>query len=629
MSDLRNPFRLRAANRLERDDTFVSLFGPGVLDILDDGALQGPPRVLRSAPGGGKTSLMRLFTPPALWVADRRKDTDPTLFQRLEAIGALGDHGPAVLGVMLAVGRDVATLDDLPLDATLRRRLFLALFTAKLIIETVRAAAALPAADPVAFSELMCLGPSDGSALSGLTFPCTGEAMLRWASEQEEAIGRALDTYPFPAAPPGQDSLSVIRALSADRIHYRGRPIASRSLLMFDDLQNLARAQRRALLDDLSTGRYPPAIWLSERLAALDEQELLDVGAVPQRDFHTVVLEDVWISRNAAHRRALEDIASRRAKLSGEPNIPEFSPCLEDRSAFRLDGMAETSLVEQWRAWYAEQLSSDRRSRHVVAGLLGTDHVIKDWESLVKVRAAAIMAERDRTRQQSTFEFAVDQPVDSDVKAAAELFLCIEGKLPYYYGFDAVTTLSSGNIDQFLDLAGDLFERLTAKWLRRKQSNLTPQEQHDLVRAAAERKLDNLSQYVPRAVEVKRLLVSLGQACSERTRLPNAPYSPGVTGVGVRLREWAKLKGGPATMTDIEQSLRSVLHAATVHNLIEVSAPQRCKGEEWVIVRLNRLLCPQFFLPLQRGQWRPTTLKELGGWTARGFIAPPKGMIAL
>lgn len=143
---------------------------------------------------------------------------------------------------------------------------------------------------------------------------------------------------------------------------------------------------------------------------------------------------------------------------------------------------------------------------------------------------------------------------------------------------------------------------------------------------AAQRKLDTLSQYVPRASEVRRLLFSIGNACAERTRLPNAPYSPGVTGVGVRLREWSRLTAQPPSRTELERRVRSVLHAATVHNLVEVSAPQRCKGEEWVIVRLNRLLCPHFFLPLQRGQWRPTTLKELAGWTDREFVAPPKGI---
>jgi hypothetical protein len=66
MKDIRNPFRLQTAESIDSDADFLRLFGYGVLDLLPNDALSGRPLFIRSAPGGGKTSLLKLFTPSVL-----------------------------------------------------------------------------------------------------------------------------------------------------------------------------------------------------------------------------------------------------------------------------------------------------------------------------------------------------------------------------------------------------------------------------------------------------------------------------------------------------------------------------------------------------------------------------------
>jgi len=85
MSERRNPFRLRASEHLKSDRDFVRLFCPGVLDTLGVEGLWDLPRVIRSAPGAGKTSLLRLFTPSALLAVHglRADDEVKDLFKRL------------------------------------------------------------------------------------------------------------------------------------------------------------------------------------------------------------------------------------------------------------------------------------------------------------------------------------------------------------------------------------------------------------------------------------------------------------------------------------------------------------------------------------------------------------------
>ena len=80
----------------------MRLFGPGVLELLPPAEGLGNVRVIRSAPGGGKTSLLRLFTPGSLLTlhAYRTRDDCKELYQRMRDLGAVSDVGPQVLGVV-------------------------------------------------------------------------------------------------------------------------------------------------------------------------------------------------------------------------------------------------------------------------------------------------------------------------------------------------------------------------------------------------------------------------------------------------------------------------------------------------------------------------------------------------
>src|SRR5262245_50032200 len=119
MKDLRNPFRLQAAEHIESETDFLKLFGPGVLDLLPDEAPFARTQFIRSAPGGGKTSLLKLFTPNVLHslVALRQYPDHKDLFQRVRQLGAIDEHSIAVVGVMLPCGRTFPALADLGLSA--------------------------------------------------------------------------------------------------------------------------------------------------------------------------------------------------------------------------------------------------------------------------------------------------------------------------------------------------------------------------------------------------------------------------------------------------------------------------------------------------------------------------------
>jgi hypothetical protein len=62
-----------------------------------------------------------------------------------------------------------------------------------------------------------------------------------------------------------------------------------------------------------------------------------------------------------------------------------------------------------------------------------------------------------------------------------------------------------------------------------------------------------------------------------------------------------------------------VIADSIANNLVEPYLDYKCKGERWMVLYLNRLLCPKHWLPLQYGGFKEKTLDELYRWLSSGF----------
>lgn len=144
MKDHRNPFLLQASEHIEADLTFVRLFGPGTLELLK-AEHSITTKIFFSAPGGGKTSLLRLFTPGPLLELHRHRDVADCkeLFEKMSGLGVVGHDGPRLLGVFLSCDRGYVNLGDIGLDVVKQTRLLFALLDARIILATLRHALAL------------------------------------------------------------------------------------------------------------------------------------------------------------------------------------------------------------------------------------------------------------------------------------------------------------------------------------------------------------------------------------------------------------------------------------------------------------------------------------------------------
>ncbi len=630
MKDVRNPFRLQTAESIDSDADFLRLFGHGVLDLLPEDALSGRPLFIRSAPGGGKTSLLKLFTPSVLQhlMAMKGNDAVKDLFGKLKGLGAVTDHDVNVLSVMLPCARTFPALADVELKPARAKRLLLALIDARVILGALRAiliARALRFPDDL--SRLTLVAPPDDH-IPGLSFPCDGVAVQRWAEDIEQGVADLIDTLMSPegAGPPGHEALLSLRLLDANRIQLDGKPFETRWLITLDDMQKLAPAQRAALLEVVVDQRARSTVWLAERFEALSTDELLAPGALSGRDHLVINLEREW--KKGRFEPAVKLIAERRARMAAESagaNAPDaFAPTIEadlDAPAWQEKTQTALDIVRK----RVEALAASKtqyadwvKSRADVEGTLR--------HQLIKWRTLEILIARQQGKKQMNLLLEplgteeLDDKDESDVRAAAELFLSKEFGFPYYFGLSKLASLGSFNVEQFIRLAGDLFEESLAAAVMRRRPQLVPERQERILQGAYDTRVKDLPRRAKNGRDVLRFLDAVGQFCRDATHQPNAPYSPGVTGIAILMQERETLldpvnlaKNPPAA------AFAAILGTAIAHNLLHAEVDYKVKGNRYMVLYLNRLLCPKYELPLQFGGFREKPLRDFITWAEKGY----------
>lgn len=633
MRDPRNPFRMRASEHIVSDTTFLRLFGSGVLDLIPEENTFSRLQIFRSAPGGGKTSMLRVFTPSSLvnLHASRGSEEHKELYSKMKGLGAVSDNGPQLLGVMLSCRKNYAALDDLLWDTRQKERLFFAFLNCRILLSALRSALELHNLEyPQQLDRLVITGDPDVIADLGLPANGKGDAIFEWARKIESDISQVLDSLdPYPAAPPGHSDLSSLRLLKPTQILLDGNPVVSRVLVMFDDVHKLASSQRHSLGRALSGLRDSADMWISERLEALTSEELLEVGAKRGRDYFDVAptLELYWRKYPSRFERTVRAIADKRVREVQQVEISSFASCVQ--SSLETPDMRVE--LEEVAAFVEEDVRKKWGDKEQFSEWLA---ITSTSEGSAYARAVAwqtidILIAREERRAQLAFEFALSPDElqkrgDSAVKAAAELFLASRFRLPYYFGFSKLSSLASSNIEQFLATAGELFKEASSAAILRKPYQLPSQRQHAILKRTAKQWWEeDVLRSLPLREEVRRFVESVGRFARWQTYRPNAPYAPGVTGVSITMAERGQLGDQDVLSSrgDLKQ-LAEVIGVCLAYNILEAELNRSQGYERYMLLYLNRLLCCHFDLPLQYGGWRARKPEELALWTKDGFRTP-------
>lgn len=628
MKEQRNPFLLRTSEYIESDPNFVRFFGPGTLELLKE----NQPLVTRmffSAAGGGKTSLLRLFTPGPLLELHKNHDVDgyDDLYDKMKSFGVMGSEGPRLLGVPLPIGQGYAPLADIGLEPAKHIRLLYALLDSRLILSALRHAQILRRVKPdTGLARFKLLAPEAPVDLPGLTLPCDGATLYAWAKRREDEICAILDSFnPTEVTSSGSEGLVTLDLLKPDRLLLDGKPVADQILFLIDDAQHLTSLQRDRLFEFILTKRSTTPVWIAERLEALTRNELLSLGSIQGRDYERVYLETYWRDYPKRYEAVVNSIAERRARGSRAVEVFNFEKCLEDR----LDGT-------EWEERY------DRILQIVVPRVrqrAAQSRLFDAWlsereaqtgslrEKALAWRELEILMVRELRKKQSTLGFPLEaadleDKTDTSLTAAAELFLANEFNLPYYFGSSTMAKLSSSNIQQYLGLAGQAFEEIISAALINPQQQpiLAAARQELMLQKASKEMWDEIPRRSAQGTRVRGLLEAIGQFSRWYTDKPSAPNDPGVNAVAISMDDRDKLMDAAWLKHRPDHAMLSeVLASALAHNYLDAQPNSKCKGQFWCILNLNRLLCVRYRLPLNYGKFKEQHLDTLIRWMNKGF----------
>lgn len=622
---LRNPFKMRASERIESDVSFLRLYSHVALESLIDkhnkSELWNQVLFIRSSPGAGKTSLLRIFEPSSLQTLFTHRSSPDyrDLFNSLKKLDVISDESVQTIGVILSGTRNYGMLDDLNISEGQRLRLFYALLNSRLVLAFLKGICDLykySFPDNLELLKFTFSGRSDFQSF-GLPQTGTGKDLHLWASQIERNVQTSIDSFrPIKEGQVGHDEFFAIDILRTEYFSIGAKRICSRILIMLDDAHKFTSTQRDSLIKYLVERRSEANVWISERLEALQPED--HFSSYNKRDYHEINLERFWANHQAQFEKILTLVASKRASMSTD-QVNSFIENLEtdlEEDVYEVKIQAALDMIKANIAKMASYSSKFDAWIKYVNSIEG--HPL---ETALTLKQIEILISRNQGKSQLAFDFPLTveelkQRMDGSTAAAALLFLSKEFKIPYYYSFKNLTKISTNNIEQFLAFSSELFEGILSNGIAGTQVLLSTEVQEKIIKKVVEEKWKELPKLIPQSHQVMTFLTEFGNFSNKETYKPNAPYAPGVTGFAVVDDPSSGLiPEAPWLNNSIHQRLVNVLSICLAYNLVDIKeVNQGVKGKVWKVFYLNRWICVKFNLPLNYGGWRQRKADDLVKW---------------
>jgi len=628
-----NPFYTRASDNFDSEEKFIKLFSPEILSVFAEHPIWNAVNILRSSPGGGKTTLLKIFTPRVLAAIKSTKNHDDhakDLFGYLSDLRVFDSKGnSAIASSLMSFSEEYTTLEYLHLKEDQKLRLFCSALNIRIVLSVLNSICVTKEMSyPGDLKRITISEQLNSDVPVELRSLKNGRELFEWASVAEERITDQINSiYTIdPTSIAGGDSFYTLDFLTSSNLRLDGSPLDLRVIVMLDDVQNLSSTQRNFLLQSIINRRPSVNTWVSERLKALTMDELLSEGSLAGRDNNIIVLENFWAKRFGQFEKFSKSVANRRVEVAFE-NKTDFASFLSTKMSNKYVSIIKDAL-QKVEARIKNNYGS--KSKYL-PWIKSVDEITDDdYEKLIEWRALEILIFRDSNKKQQTLAFeeldeeALELQNGNDVKVAAQLFLHEEFKIPFYYGISTICRLASSNIEQFLNIAGQLFDVIQTNGVKRiidsnHQLALEPEKQEDVIKKIVNVRWKHLSTNVPMFDSVKKVMDSIGEYCYTETYVPNAWNSPGINGIAITMAQRSEIKD--KILKDKNNPYYNLARCLTIcisYNLIDYKLNYKCKGKEWMILYLNRIYCAKYKLPLNNGKFKEKTLKDLLGWMTNG-----------
>jgi len=624
---LENPFLKRAAEHATEVTEFVDIFALKCLDKLDEyrDLLLKLHVILEATPGGGKTTLLKLITPEPL----RQLGQEPAessrylLRQKLQALGFIKQDGsPAVLGIYqsLITGYETIAFNAVSVEG------FLRLLDLRLLIKAIRAALFSCGGNfPRDLSKLeICITDNGQQVDTSLRSLFSGNCrqVFQMLSAEEQHFAQALSLHKNDQLE-GHKELYSLDILKNTVWKFEGLEHNFKHILLLDDVHGLHKEYWESLRNLIPSRKLSVPIWYGVRSQVFALDELFDgetwSGTIPERDCIRIKL-DSSRRRSRDTDAFLREVAEKRIRraptevLSKGTSLDKF---LGNRFKKSYDYKV---IVNQLITEIYSLIDNNDRFVNITQHL--PDLTSPTHETAINLIKLIIWMERERNRPQLTlFDTPEEKNLEdffqkSEIRGVAELFLRNQNQVPYYYSDDVIIDIASGNVQQYLNVAGKLFNRVLTNVRVKRAHCLPPEDQDEILRLAAREFWNDIPRYAPQGESVQRFLRVVGTYCRHQTYRRTASYAPGITGIGISVTDYQSILKEKKQNHPAFGKLSEVMRICIAYNLFESGKDciVRCKGRDWLVLYLNRLLCVYFDLPLCYGGFREQQRKVLCDW---------------
>ena len=221
----------------------------------------------------------------------------------------------------------------------------------------------------------------------------------------------------------------------------------------------------------------------------------------------------------------------------------------------------------------------------------------------------------------NNIDFSLDN-ISSKDKQAGVLFWKKRAKLPLYSGFDDILSISNNNVEHFLRVFSPFVDRLIYRVELNNHTIIQLNEQEKILKKIVSKYINNVILRLYHGDRVNQLIENLGNFFKLRTYEPNAPHAPGVTQFALSESDIKILENTKSSGITWHNDLLEILTTAIAHNILipEKSSKQGAKGSELKYpFSLNRLICINYSLPLQKGDFQHLRLELLYKLCTRSF----------
>lgn len=606
MQQYDNPFSMRASEKMTSDDVFISLFSEESLYPLKDysemGRLWGYLTYICSAPGGGKTTMLRCFSPSVLFKVHNNKKDNDKLFKAMKGMGVVTAGKILKCGAYLLTNRSYADLEDEEIFTKPQaRKLLFALLNVRFTLAAIKALQTLTNLDYEQLDEISFNPSMDlKNKFAPNPTPHTAKELFDWAAGIERQITGIIETYETTDERHGHDSLFILNELHASDFTYNGNTIVENFIFQLDDCHKLSKQQLEFMRQELVETRINNTVWLAMRYDKFSYEELMPKTDMEGRDYNSIHL-----GQDNIFEKMLSSIMEKRSNLSSHD--------------IKLNNSLEqTSILTDTQYQNIIDLScKDLNAKQNLYGEL-LQYINDTFESLKdraeQIFALMLFAQREFKSSPPLFPHdrrTYNECVKKDLLNIGQQIMPAVFNYPMYYGTDNLKELSSNNTEQFISFCNVLYEQLlTHKLLHPRKTLLLPASQQDkLIKDECKKKLKRL--LIEQGKSVHTFICNVGGFCKSQTLQLGSSYGA-VNGFAIK--DVDTLFGSTTSMME-GSVLQEVLRICLANNLLFTrETKQGEKDKEWTVFYLNRWICAAFSLPLSYGGWRKLETKKLGEW---------------